>query len=143
MKRVLSQQLCRQFGHVLFYLLAMPRGSSGKRGGLVILASSCLGADSSHSWTLLGEVSSQSSIVDLLHVLLDFSFGVLQPVSLTLREKKREIRRELSEYRVARRNLGRRVEVEGGKVEREKKDEQLAGGPEHVPTVYPLRLFGF
>lgn len=53
------------------------------------MASPCLGVDSSYSQTLLGEVSSQSSIVNLLHVLMDFGFGVFQQVSLTLREEIR------------------------------------------------------
>lgn len=78
--RVLAQQLRWQFGGVLLRLLVICsrcRGSSSSRCGFVILTSSCLGAHSSHSETLLGEVSSQSSIVNLLHVLLDFSFDML------------------------------------------------------------------
>lgn len=53
--------------------------------------------------------------MDLLHVLLHFSFGVLQQVSLTLRE-----------YRVARRDGDRGYEWR--EVEREQKDEQLPRG---------------
>lgn len=43
--------------------------------------------DPPHPDALLGEVSGQSSVVDLLHVLLDFSFGVLQQVRLTLKQE--------------------------------------------------------
>ncbi len=88
-------------------------GSTSTRRGFVILTSSRLGADSSHPCAFLGEVSSQSSIVDLLHVLLDFSFGMLQKVSLTLREKIGK-------------NQGKRAEQQGemctgGRCEREQK----------------------
>lgn len=38
----------------------------------------------SHAGAFLGEVSGESGVVNLLHVLLDFSFGVLQQVRLTL-----------------------------------------------------------
>lgn len=69
------------------FICSLCRGSSSSGGGLLILASPRLGADSFHSDALLGEVSRQRSIVDLLHVLLDFSFGVFQQVSLTLRKK--------------------------------------------------------
>lgn len=55
--------------------------------GFVVLTSSGEGVDPPHPDALLGEVSGQSSVVDLLHVLLDFSFGVLQQVRLTLKEE--------------------------------------------------------
>lgn len=102
-----SQQLRRQFGGVLSHLLlvcSLRRGPSGT----LVLTSSRLGADSSHSHAVLDEVSRQSSVVDLLHVLLDLGFGVLQQVGLTLRGEMEEIRRN---------------EDRGEKWKRAKKDE--------------------
>ena len=94
-------------------------GPSSACVGFVILASPCLGADSSHPCTLLGEVSSQSRIVDLLHVLLDFSFGVLQQVSLTLRERENRGNQEGSEAtQGSKERRVRRVDVEGSEGER-------------------------
>lgn len=55
--------------------------------GFVVLSSPGEGVDPPHPDALLGEVSGQSGVVDLLHVLLDFSFGVLQQVRLTLKQE--------------------------------------------------------
>lgn len=64
------------------------RGSSNTWCGFVILTSSCLGAYSFHSYAFFAEVSSQSGIMDLLHVLLYFSLGTFQKVSLALDLRK-------------------------------------------------------
>lgn len=58
--------------------------------GFVVLTSPGQGVHPPHPDVLLGQVSGQSSVVNLLHVLLDFSFGVLQQVCLTLKQKWRK-----------------------------------------------------
>lgn len=56
--------------------------------------------------------------MDLFHVLLDFSFGVRQQVSLTLREGEGE---SVREYKGARRDRGAEGRSGGREVEREQK----------------------
>lgn len=75
--------LLEQFATVFFHLLVI----CSFYEGFVILTSSGERLDPSHANTLLGEVAGQSSIMNLLHVLLDFSFGVLQQVCLTLKQE--------------------------------------------------------
>lgn len=55
--------------------------------GFVVRTSSGQRVDSSHADAFLGEVSGESGVMNLLHVLLDFSFGVLQQVCLTLKQE--------------------------------------------------------
>lgn len=73
----------RRFAGVFSHLLVVRSLCEG----FVVLASAGQGVDPSHPDVLLGEVSGQSSVVNLLHVLLDFSFGVLQQVCLTLKQE--------------------------------------------------------
>lgn len=69
------------FAGIFFHLLVV----CSLCEGFVVRTSPGEGVHPPHPDALLGEVSSQSSVVDLLHVLLDFSFGVLQQVRLTLK----------------------------------------------------------
>lgn len=71
------------FAGILFHLLVV----CSLCEGFVVLTSPGEGVDPPHPDALLGEVSGQSGVVDLLHVLLDFSFGVLQQVRLTLKQE--------------------------------------------------------
>lgn len=56
---------------------------------VVIQTPSHLGASTSQPYPFLAEVSSQSCIMHLLHVLLDFSLGMFEQVSLALRRQSR------------------------------------------------------
>lgn len=56
---------------------------------VVIVVLTGLGAHSFQPYSVLGEVSRQSGVVHLLHVLLNFRFGVFEQIGLTLGRRKR------------------------------------------------------
>lgn len=97
-------------------------------GCIILTLASRLGANSSHSQALLGEVSSQGSIADLFYVLLDFSLGMLKQVGLAL-----DVRRE-EEGANQQEGEGRQNSF-SQKTERVSEDELLARSQKHVLMV--------